>query len=240
MPSDAEVLARELTTAFRKMVDFEKEQLRRTAPEAVAKAEADAHPNYEKNILGQSPDQVTWYELEYLAERDPAVAARRWQEIREAAKAELVTGHQASRALEGFGSNAWQRAQFLALREELLGAWRPRNGMELQLIDAMAQARTMVLFWLQRLSVRASLEPLQERYEKTEGRGYYPPRVHDAKAVEQAAAMVEQFNKMYLQNLRTLNDLRRLGAAIIVHSAEQVNIGQQQVNVGPDTSSSSR
>jgi hypothetical protein len=43
--------------------------------------------------------------------------------------------------------DAWQRVRFLALREELSREWQPRNGVERQLIDQMAQAQTHMFFW---------------------------------------------------------------------------------------------
>jgi hypothetical protein len=39
--------------------------------------------------------------------------------------------------------------------------------------------------------------------------GLAPARVRKAKVVEQAGAMVERFNRISLQTLRTVSDLRR-------------------------------
>jgi hypothetical protein len=49
-------------------------------------------------------------------------------------------------------------------------------------------------------------------------------------AIEQAATMVERFNRLFLRTLRALRGLRRYGP-VVVHQAGQVNVGQQQVNV---------
>src|SRR5258708_13100044 len=81
-----------------------------------------------------------------IARSDPAKAEQRWEEMKRAALDELQTGHRAARAVE-IDDNAWQRAQFLALREDLAAEWQPRNGIERQLIDAMAQAQVGALFW---------------------------------------------------------------------------------------------
>jgi hypothetical protein len=59
----------------------------------------------------------------------------------------------------------------------------------------------------------------------------HPPRLSDAEAAEQAAAMMERCHRMYLRTLRALQDQRRCVQPIIVRRAGQVNIGQQQVNV---------
>ena len=67
-------------------------------------------------------------------------------EIREAAREELRSGHRAALTVEGYGSDAWQRARFLATREDLALEWQPRNGIERQLIDIMAQAQAAMSF----------------------------------------------------------------------------------------------
>jgi hypothetical protein len=48
-------------------------------------------------------------------------------------------------------------------------------------------------------------------------------------AIDQAAGMVDRFNRMFMRALRQLRDLRRY--TVVIQSAEQVNVGQQQVNV---------
>jgi hypothetical protein len=56
-----------------------------------------------------------------------------------------------------------------------------------------------------------------------------PPRVSEAEAGEQAAAMAERFQRLFtraLQNLRCLPP-----AVVVVQGAGQVNIGERQVNV---------
>ena len=49
--------------------------------------------------------------------------------------------------------------------------------------------------------------------------------------MEQAAAMVDRFNRLFLRTLRALRDLRRYEAPVNVGMAGQVNIAGQQVNV---------
>jgi hypothetical protein len=63
------------------------------------------------------------------------------------------------------------------------------------------------------------------------GKGWETPRVTEAQAVEQAAAMVERFNRIFLRTLRALRDLRRGPQPVFVQNAGQVNVGQQQVNL---------
>jgi hypothetical protein len=224
-------LARELGAAFRRTVDFHKETLGLPLQEAAAQAEAPASPEYEQMLLGGPADQVGWSGLEALTRKDPELMLRRWEQIKREALDELQSGNRAARVLEGFCSEAWQRAQFLALREDLAQGWQPRTGMEWQLIDVMAQAQTAMFSWLEQLSTRASIEVMQENSNIKRQGEWNPPRVSRHQAIEQAAGMADRFNKMFLRTLRALRDLRRYTPTVIVQNAGQVNVGGQQVNV---------
>jgi hypothetical protein len=70
----------------------------------------------------------------------------------------------------------------------------------------------------------ASGDPLKEWNEL--------PRVTVAEAVEEALVMIERFHGLYLRTLKALQD-RRSAPAVVVRRGRQVNVGQQQVNVGP-------
>ncbi len=59
-----------------------------------------------------------------------------------------------------------------------------------------------------------------------------PPRVSDSDAINQAAAMADRFNRIFLRSIRALRDLRRYSATVIVQNAGNVNVAEQQVNVG--------
>jgi hypothetical protein len=149
-----------------------------------------------------------------------------------AARDELRPGHRAAAAVETVNDDAWQRAQFLALREELSAEWQPRNGVGRQLIDTMAQAQQGFLHWLRTLTIRTTLESCtNDRRHKEEGR-WGPPRQSDADALDQAAAMMDRYNPIILRTLRALCDMRRHSGAVIVKKGGQVNVAQQQVNVG--------
>lgn len=161
-----------------------------------------------------------------MVEQAVAVAARCWENLKQQALDKLRTGHRASGATEGYNSTPWERAQFLAI-----DAWQPRNGLERQLIDEMAQAQAAELFWMARLSLRSSLEVMSEVREVAERAKWLPPRLSDAEAVEQAASMVERFHRMFLRALQVLQGLRRCPPVVNVQNAAQINVGQQQVNV---------
>jgi hypothetical protein len=229
--TEASSLARELAASFRSAVEFYRDHFGCTAPEAVAKVGQSWPPDYEERVLSGPPDQVSWHALEHIAERNPELMAQCWERIKQAAREELESGHRAAQVMEGQDPTPWRRAQFLAIRDDLAREWRPRNGIERQMIDAMAQAQTTVFFWQEMLVTRATLDRMKQDRDVKEYGKWAPPRVSDAEAVEQAAAMVDRFNRLFLRTLRALRDLRRYAPAVIVQNAGQVNVGTQQVNV---------
>ena len=105
-------------------------------------------------------------------------------------------------ALEGGGGSPWRRARFLALRHDLASEWQPANGVERQLIDQMALAYSATLDWLDTLATRGGHQSRDERREARETGRWQPPRVSEQEAIDQAAAMVDRFNKIFLRTLR--------------------------------------
>jgi hypothetical protein len=152
-----------------------------------------------------------------------------WARIKEAARAELGSGHRAARALEWDG-RPWDRARFLAVRDAFRADWRPRGGIEDALIDTLAQSYTAYLVWTARLHVQAVAEGKTEDTQLKREGFWEPPRLSTAQAAERSAAMAERAHRMFLRTLRALQDLRRL-PPVAIAAAGQVNIGAQQVNV---------
>jgi hypothetical protein len=216
-------LARELAASFGAMVKGYREAWGLSPEEALARA-GELCPVQEERILHDLPENVQWFDLEALARRDPALALRRWEEVRQAARQELRSGHRAARALEGCESSCWQRAQFLALRAELSEGWRPRNGLEQQLLDQAAQFLTLLWRWQE---TEAALTAIVKRQAEAD----HLPRLTYAEAIEEAATMAERYHGRFLRTLKALRDLRRYAPTVIVRSAGQVNVGGQQVNV---------
>jgi hypothetical protein len=126
----------------------------------------------------------------------------------------------------------------LAVRGELTEAWQPRNALERQLLDQLAQFQTMLERWQELLVARTQLgvvrtqlgvagkHPMAAWADRHE-----PPRVSDVQATAEAAGMVERLHRLYLCTLRALQDHRRLQSPAVVRRAEQVNLGHQQINV---------
>jgi hypothetical protein len=201
------------------------------SPEEALARVGEAHPADEERILHAPPDQVEWLDLERLARRDPELARRLWEEVKQAARQELQSGHRAARALEPL-SDCWARARFLAIRDDLATALRPRNGLERQLIDMLTQAQTMLLLWQENL-VAMTLLAARARKPDPDRPGHpLGRRLSEAEMTDEAATMVERWHGAFLRTLKALRDLRRYAPTVIVRSAGQVNVGGQQVNVG--------
>ena len=226
-------LAYDLALAYRRMVEFY-----RTSTVGLTEADAKVqevlkvrNSEVDERLRHGPPQEVTWWQLQELTEQDPQAAQQRWESIKEAARDELQCGYRAARTLEAFNPTPWERAQFLAMRYVLMQEWQPRNGIEQTLLDTMAQAQTYYMTWLQVLTNFLNMESERQQSKMKQHGEWQLPRVSDYEAIEQAAAMVDRFNKLFLRTLRQLRDLRRYAPAVTIQSAGQVNIGSQQVNM---------
>ncbi len=227
VPSEAASLAQELGQAYLRTLQHYREGLS-TSPD-VAEAERWALIVHDPEEVAEAPaGQISWRGLGQLIEQDPAQGEAVWQRIKAEAREHLASGHRAAAALEHEGTPS-SRAAFLAIRDSFREEWQPRGGMEDVLVDVLAQAHSAYLSWFTVLQVRATVDV--KRMDETLKKYSYwePPRLEEAAALEQAAAMMDRFNKLFLRTLRSLRDLRRYGP-VIVQNPAQVNIGTQQVN----------
>ncbi len=228
---EMESLARELGAAYARRIKFYRNEYNLELAEAQERAEMRHNPEFRQRGLTDPPDQVNYNALEDLADQDPAQALAAWQRIKSAARDDLLSGHRAAQAMEVGGmTNAWQRAQFLAIRAAFIEEWQPTNGGERLLVDMLAQAYASWLAALEQLQLYTTAESSRQHHKLQES-GYYDlPRVTSVEAIEQAAAMADRFNRLFLRTLRQLRDLRRYVPAVTIQNAAQVNIANQQVN----------
>jgi hypothetical protein len=220
-----------MALAFRGMVAYYRNDCLMSLREATEQAAAPC-PEHDEQTLTGPPEEVSWYALDCVAQYDAEAVQRRWEEVKGAAREELRSGFRAGRALEAGGSRPWDRARFLAVRAELGEAWRPRDGQEQQLVDQLAQWQCLLYQWqeaIQRWTAVASVVPWHPA--RRDG-ALEPPRVTESEALHRAAAMAERCQRMYLRVLKALQEQRRAGGGVVIRRAGQVNIGQQQVNVG--------
>ncbi len=163
---------------------------------------------------------------------------------------EFESGHLASKAYlpNRERRTAWDVASYLGLRESFISEWQPRGGIELSLIDTLAQAFLHFQYWLKQTVLRSQSKPReshqgyilrQERRNpgKDVSSGYTcghwdMPYVSEQAAVEHAGQMADRWHRIYMRTLRNLRDLRRY--SVTINNPQQVNIasdGGQQVNI---------
>ena len=229
MNLEAVPLASEMARAVGELVAVYEKHLNLTRDEALARVHDKDAVTIER-IRTTPPGQVSFLDLYVLARHSPELSAQRWEEVKQAARSELQTGHRAACVVANpslsSGSSCWPKARFLALRAELLEGWQPRNSVERLLLDTLVQTQTQYEHWLEVLTARTTL---QAALEDKDGR-WNPPRVTDSDAIDQAAEMVERFHRLVMRTVRQLQNLRRIPPLIMVQNASQVNVAQQQVN----------
>jgi hypothetical protein len=97
---------------------------------------------------------------------------------------------------------------FVAILDELVVGWQPRDGVERSSVITLAQAQRGMMTGLPVRAARSA--PAMRGVPGDRGESELAPaRVRKAQVVEQAGAMVERFNRIFLQTLRTLSELRR-------------------------------
>ncbi|MGC4108704.1 MAG: hypothetical protein QM753_20465 [Thermomicrobiales bacterium] len=227
-------LAAELAHTYGRMVTFYRDQLQMNAIDADAHARgADDTPDEAAadlaRIRDRPPDQVSWFDLERVVERDPEAMAELWQGLRAAAREELASGHRTARALDWDG-HPWDRARFLAIRDSFRADYEPRPGIESALVELAAEAFGDYLAWSEQLHMQAATEVSMERHDLGRHGGWKPQRIESAEAMEHSARMADRAHARLLHTLRALGDLRRTGP-VHIHQAGQVNLGAQQVIV---------
>lgn len=169
------------------------------------------------------PDQLNWDSLMLLFDEAPDLGQQKWDEIKAEARRQLAAGSIGLDAIDE--PRPWDRAVYMAIREDLGREWDARNGIERCLIDQMAQAYCNYLHW-QAVALRFhNIDP----FTANQGMKEQLPRLSTSEAVDRSTGLADRYHKMFIRAQRALRDMRRY--AVIVQSAGQVNVGQQQVNV---------
>ena len=200
-------------------------ELKESAEEADRRVRADDDPEWQREAMTEPADQVSWWSLSPLIEADPEAGWAVWERVKAEAAEELESGHRAALAL-CWDDSPWQRAQFLAIRQAFIDEWQPSGGIELTLIDQMAQAHSLYLYWIERAHVQASLEGHDSRTSNSARRGRWQPRsLGTAESLDQSAQMAERWQKLFVRALRALRDLRRHAPPVVLAGpGSQVNV----------------
>lgn len=203
-----------------------------------------------RELLTGPVTDACWEALEQVHARAPKVARKIWQLIREEARREFESGHQAAAAFEPVHwlKEPYRRAQYLGLRESFIGQWQPRGGIELALIDQLTISFYLYLYWTEVTVTRTQTqmrrdppvwaEMLARRHRgfpaQREPGDWDPPQAREIEAADHAAEMADRYQRAFQRTLRALRDLRRYAVPVTINNPQQVNIatdGAQQVNV---------
>jgi hypothetical protein len=187
-----------------------------------------------QRVIMDPPDQISWWALSRLAEQEPDAVQEGWERLKKEAFDELESGHRASLSVTGLHHSPWDLARHLAIRQGMIDDWQPRQGIEMALVETLATAYSQQLFWTERHVNRAAFDAEYETRDIEYKRKWTPTQISISAAEEQAIAMVDRWNRLFMRTLRALRDLRRYAPMVKIEQAGQVNIGQQQVNVAGD------
>ena len=236
LPDDGDetgALASELARQYKQMLRFYHEQFEMAGPDADAQARgADRTPEEAAADLARlqdaPPDQVSWFQLSHVLERDADAAAALWHGIKAAARDDLASGHRVAQVLDWEGS-PWDRARFLAIWGSFRADYRPRPGIETAMVDMAAEAFSTWLQLSERYQMLAGTDAeLEEATLDRNGR-WRKPHYTAAEHETRIEAAAERAHARMLRTVKALSDLRR--QAVYVSHAGQVNVGHQQVNV---------
>lgn len=201
-------------------------------------------------IMSYRTESISFWQLLELDSYSPAMAQNLWEMIKREAAREFESGHRAAAAFEpaDYMTDCWNRASYLGLRESLCDEWKPQGGIELSMIDAIAQAWLMLQHWTEQSVRRSKTRPREENYQFLKWKlwqkdlnqeqwddGYWDiPYVSEQTAIEHAAQMADRWQRMYFRAIRSLRDWRRYTPQVTINNPNQVNIatdGGQQINV---------
>jgi hypothetical protein len=227
--AEADSVARLMGQALRDRVRFLQTECGLAPESAYTRATAPETPENIASIMSAPPEQISWFDLGRLMRSNPEEGLARWQEIKQAAVEELRSGHRAA-AVFDWDSAPWERARFLAIRNDFIAEWQPRGGIERALVDTLCECYAAYLYWFERFN-RLSTAHGKVQDSRFEREGFHePPRVDEAEAIREAAELADKLNKIFLRTLRALRDLRRYAPSVMIQNVGQVNIASQQFN----------
>ncbi len=195
-------------------------------------------------------ESLNFIDLEELHNFAPRVAERFWERAKREGRTEFESGHLAANITfpVGYMKALWNIARYLGVRESFIDDWKPKGGIEVALIDMMAQSYFQWQYWLEQTVKRSQTQEREEHpqyslwkeqrqiefkeYGWTEGY-WNRPYVTEQQALESAVQMADRFSRIFMRTLRQLRDLRRY-SPVTINNPSQVNIaanGGQQVNV---------
>ena len=109
---------------------------------------------------------------------------------------------------------------------------RVERGIESGMVEMLSISYTLQMYWSTVAHERAirTHDRQRDQVQRYELNGWKSPYQSEADAVDQAHRLADGYNRQFLRVLRQLRDLRRY-APVVIQNAQQVNVGNQQLNV---------
>jgi hypothetical protein len=192
-----------------------------------------------ERLLTTSAESIDFDDLHKLWLHSSEDAEYIWQQMKQEARREFMTGHLAATVFEpvDWMRSAWKRAKFLGVRDSFIDEYEPEGGVEIALVDTMAQAYFLQLHWTEESVKRTQASPYRhsceyedwERYKKQSAKankssmwdgGYWEiPYASELECQEQAVKMADHFSRLFQKTVRQMDNhrlakakLRRLSA----------------------------
>jgi hypothetical protein len=178
-----------------------------------------------ERVMTQSAEITDFQDLHDLWIHSPEDAEFIWQQMKHEARREFMTGHLAATVFEpvDWMRSAWKRAKFLGVRDSFLDEYQPEGGIEVALVDTMAQAYFLQLHWTEEAVRRTNADPRRHSYEyekwekyKREAykaqmwdTGYWEiPYASEVQLQEQAVKMADHFSRLFQRTVRQMDNHR--------------------------------
>ena len=194
-------------------------------------------------------ENLRFNDLDELYGIAPRVVERFWEKAKKEGRQEFLSGHLGANIVfpVGYLKQVWNIARYLGVRESFIEDWQPKGGIEVALIDMLAQTYFQWQYWLEQTVTRSETKLKEEHpdYQDWQRRrkefkqeswadGYWlKPTISERAAVEHAVQMADRFHRIFMRTLRQLRDLRRY-SPVTINNPKQVNIagdGGQQINL---------
>jgi hypothetical protein len=175
--------------------------------------------------LSWNVDNLSWYGLDHLFRANAELAEQVWDEVKEQAAKDFMSGHFAAELFErtDWQKNVWKRAHFVAVFQMMVESYKPRDAIEHQMVEMAAVEYFLWRHWTGEHLHRATTDPRYESHEFREykrihckphakqwDKGYWDlPYQSEAEAIQQAAELADRFRRAYQASIRALRDWRR-------------------------------
>jgi hypothetical protein len=204
-----------------------------------------------ERVMTQSSEVTDFDDLHKLWTHSPEDAEFVWQQMKQEARREFMTGHLAATVFEpvDWMRSAWKRAKFLGVRDSFIDEYQPEGGVEVSLVDTMAQAYFLQLHWTEEAVRRTNADPRRHsdeynqwhRYKREAAKaqmwdtGYWEiPYASEVQLQEQAVRMADHFSRLFQRTVRQLDNhrlakakLRRLAVPTVRRSV----VGQEREHI---------